>query len=187
MVHFYSAAPVHFLSAVDTPSLRLRGSNATLIQSFNKYRDIPHDAPNDALARELSQVAIDANNVAATLNILNVIPADFPTESLIDRCASLAGLKDGTAEMCRNQLELARNRLPAIRREHFLVEDDFTEETDDGEPNFYRGMLLDQQLNLLLASVTTALDEYRVQAEERFDDTVNSPLTKSALDTSGLV
>ena len=29
------------LVQADTLTLRLRGSNATLIQSFNKYRDIP--------------------------------------------------------------------------------------------------------------------------------------------------
>lgn len=104
----------------------------------------------------------------------NAIPEGFPEALLKDLCGALVGLPDGTAENCRTQLELTRTVLPKIRREYFALEEGEEKEEEPKEPRFYRGMLLDQKLNLLLASVTTALDEYRAQAQERFDDEIRA-------------
>ena len=136
---------------------------------------LKHIAPNPALMRELKQVSTHATDVLETLEALNAIPGDFPTEEVRDLCLSLRDLKDGTDEGSRSQLESARNKLPKWRREHFYVEEEFA--ADDEVLRFYRGMHLDRTLNLLLVSTTTALDEYRAQAQEHFDDTVRAEET----------
>ena len=135
---------------------------------------LPYGPPNTSLLRELRQVDVDAKGIVRALKEVNLLPDTFPREVLEDICSSLSGLKSGTAENCRPVLEYARNKIPEIRRENFyLEEDDLNEtETDPAEPRLYRGMVLDRRLNMLLASITTALDEYRVQAQERFDDEV---------------
>jgi len=140
--------------------------------------------PNRKLLRELRQVRADADAVIRALTEINLLPDDFPKAGLEDLCKSLTGLADGTAENCRPVLEYARNRVPQIRRENFLLEDDGEEDDEDehdekdaraaggGEPRLSRGMVLDGRLSVLFASVGTALDEYRVQAQARFDDEV---------------
>lgn len=133
---------------------------------------LPYGPPNEDLDRELRQVASAATEVGDTLDRLNAVPPDFPAASLKDLLAALVLLPEGTAENCRPQLELARNMLPKLRREHFGIETAPEGEPADGTPRLTRGMLLDQQLQGLLAAVTTALDEYRVQAGVSADDTV---------------
>ncbi|MBU8544711.1 MULTISPECIES: leucine-rich repeat domain-containing protein [Roseomonadaceae] len=133
---------------------------------------LSYGPPDEPLGRELLQVADAARGVIATLATLNVIPPDFPKAALHDLCTALAALPEGTAENCRPQLELARNALPKLRREHFGIEGEGAATTpDDAEqPRFTRGMLLDQRVNVLLAAVTTALDEYRAQAGIAVED-----------------
>lgn len=93
---------------------------------------------------------------------LNIpLPAEFPRTQLIDICATLTRLPSGTAEGCRAPLEYARNRLPAIRREHIVTEGSAGEDTV-----LTRGTSLDQKLSTLMTSVSTALDEYRRLAAE---------------------
>lgn len=135
---------------------------------------LPYAAPDKNLARELRQVRLSANAVESALAEANFLPVDFPREILVDICSSLAGLEQGTAENSRPALEYARNKIPEIRREFFhLEEDDGGLSGEDLEaPRLYRGMALDRHLNTLIGSVTTALDEYRVQAQQRFDDEV---------------
>jgi hypothetical protein len=140
---------------------------------------LSYNAPDASLERELHQVAIDAAAVSLAMKRLNAVPIEFPQGQLLDLCDALEGLSKGTAENCRPTLELARNVLPKIRREHFLLEDEPFEGVNGNSDviNFYRGMSLDQHLKTLLASVTTALDEYRSQVQERFDDEVRSDET----------
>lgn len=130
--------------------------------------------PNPSLLRELRQVGEDAEAVVQALREVNLLPHQFPRAVLEDLCWSLSGLKDGTAENCRPTLEYTRGKIPQIRRENFFLEDDDAGEIEplSDEPRLYRGMVLDRQMNILLASITTALDEYRVQAQDRFDDEV---------------
>ncbi|MGX9961933.1 leucine-rich repeat domain-containing protein [Roseomonas sp. F4] len=135
---------------------------------------LSYGPPDGPLGRELQQVAEAALGVIVTLDKLNVIPPDFPKAALHDLCTALAALPEGTAENCRPQLELARNALPKLRREHFGIEGEGASTTpeDAEQPRFTRGMLLDQQVNGLLAAVTTALDEYRAQAGVVVEDAV---------------
>ncbi|BBK30528.1 hypothetical protein EDC65_2032 [Stella humosa] len=129
------------------------------------------DAPNENLLRELQQVQKDAFQVSDNIGRLNAVPLGFPKLAIVDLCASLAGLVNGTAEQCRVQLESARNILPRVRREFFYFDETESEhEGADDEIRFYRGMHIDNLLNLLLASVTTALEEYRLQSQVKFDD-----------------
>ena len=136
---------------------------------------LKHIAPNAALMGELLQVSEDAVAVLVALATLNAFPETFPREALSDLCSSLRDLKDGTDEGCRTQLEAARNKLPKWRREHFLNEGSAEDKAlGEDEVRFYRNMTLDQRLGTLLISATTALDEYRAQAQEHFDDTVGA-------------
>lgn len=135
---------------------------------------LSYAAPDKNLARELRQVKLSAKAVEAAMDQANFLPSDFPREVLVDICSSLAGLEQGTAENSRPALEFARNKIPEIRRQFFHLEEEDSEAPDlDLEaPRLYRGMALDRHLNTLIGSVTTALDEYRVQAQQRFDDEV---------------
>jgi hypothetical protein len=90
----------------------------------------------------------------------------------VDICRSLSQLPNGTSEGCRAALLYARNRLPSIRREHFLSEElDAPVSDTDATPPMVRGEHIDERLRDLIASVTTALDAYnRLSAEEPTDE-----------------
>jgi hypothetical protein len=117
--------------------------------------------------RELREVARDAIALTEPLTKpLNfALPPDFPKDQLVEICRSLAQLPDGTAEGSRPALEYARNRLPAIRRAH-VVSEELDVSRGDVPPPVLRGSLIDHRLTSLIASVTTALDEYRRLAAE---------------------
>ena len=138
-----------------------------------------HQAPNPALMRELEQVSADAAAVLEALGSVNALPEDFPEQEIRDLCLSLRDLKHGTDEGCRSQLESARNRIPKWRRIHFHVEGEAEADSDD-VVRLYRDMHLDQRLGRLLISAETALDEYRAQVQEHFDDTVTAEATFDA-------
>ncbi len=133
---------------------------------------LKYKKPNAELLRELDSVSQDALNVISAVTELNFLPDDFPAAALVDICETLSDLPNGTAEGCRVPLEYARGRIPAIRRKHFLVEDVALLESDD--PSLLRGMSLDRRLSELIASIATALDEYRFQASEQRDDAIAS-------------
>ena len=143
-----------------------------------------HEAPNPALMRELQQVSADAVAVLEALASVNALPEDFPELEIRELCESLRDLKDGTDEGCRSQLESARNRIPKWRRVHFHVEDEADDDSDN-VVRLYRDMHLDQRLGRLLISATTALDEYRAQVSEHFDDTVVAEDTFTAAGDAG--
>ncbi len=132
------------------------------------------DPPDPLLDRELREVREASLAALATLAELNVIPDDFPRGALEDLCTALAALPEGTAGNARPPLELARNALPKLRREHFDIEPGpgAPPASADTPPRFARGMVLDQKLHILLAAVTTALDAYRAQAGIQLDDGV---------------
>lgn len=139
--------------------------------------------PNETLARELREVARDATGlIEALTNRPNfILPPDFPKDQLIDIGHSLVGLPGGTAEGCRASLEYARNRLPAIRRAYILSEElDLLSSNPDVSPPLVRGALVDQRLRDLIASVTTALDEYRREAAEDAEEDTTPQETISA-------
>ncbi|NBB69574.1 MAG: hypothetical protein GVY33_04495 [Alphaproteobacteria bacterium] len=80
--------------------------------------------PNEALARELRQVAVAATALTTTLKqVNNELPEGFPKDSIVDLCEALEGLPDGTAEGCRTDLEFARSFLPKVRRGFFADAD----------------------------------------------------------------
>ncbi len=106
-------------------------------------------------------------------NLNYELPSDFPEEQLVQITQSLAQLPSGTAEGCYPALVYARNRLPAIRREHVISEElDIPEIDSDAAPPVVRGAFVDDRLRHLIASVTTALDEYRRLAGEEPPDDV---------------
>jgi Leucine-rich repeat (LRR) protein len=125
--------------------------------------------PPEGLARELREVARDADALASALTDgLNFdLPAEFPWHQLREICRSLAQLPNGTAEGCRVPLEYARNRLPAIRREHIPSEDSSESGSSSGSASpLTRDSRIDECLRHLIASTTTAFDEYRRLASE---------------------
>jgi len=146
-----------------------------------------HVQPNEALARELLDVARDSELLLEFLRAPNAVPEWFPTTQVEEISRSLGDLPEGTAEGCRAPLEYARVRLPAIRREHIIMEDQApAPKNEDETPPLIRGMGLDRLFRDLIASVTTALDEYRLQASEHFDDTVGPELAVDAHGDAGV-
>jgi hypothetical protein len=73
--------------------------------------------------RELHEVASDAVVLADELAKANRLPSDFPAAQLLELLTELQKLPDGTAEGCRQPLEYARTRLPAIRRRFIQTEE----------------------------------------------------------------
>ena len=143
--------------------------------------------PDEPLNRELMDVSRDADEILAYFRAPNAIPDSFPTRQLVEICRSLKELPDGSAEGCRTPLEYARWRLPQIRREHFLSEEHLPPLVDEDEPPpLVRGMELDRLLVSLIGAVTTALDEYRHQAAEEFDDTVGPELVVDVPDDDNI-
>jgi formylglycine-generating enzyme required for sulfatase activity len=142
-----------------------------------------HGPPDEGFMRELREVARDAIALSEPLTKpLNFgLPPDFPKDQLVDICRSLAQLPHGTAEGSRPALEYARNRLPAIRRVHVLSEELDTSK-GDVPPPVLRGALIDLRLRDLIASVTTALDEYRRLAAE---EPAEEPKPEAAVTPSG--
>jgi hypothetical protein len=148
---------------------------------------IKYSKPENDLGRELSEVARDAKALRDVLNQnLNVgLPPDFPKDRLLELTQSLAELPDGTAAGCRAALEYARNRLPAIRRAHVIIEDDEKKSDTDTAPPLVRGALIDLRMRDLIASVTTALDEYRrIAGDEEPNESQPEPAITASSDTT---
>ncbi len=133
---------------------------------------LDHVAPNPQLMRELEQVAREAEAAADTLRGVNLLPREFPIEALQEISSSLRHLKDGTAEGCLEPLNFARHMLPLVRRDHFYLEGAEPDSQDDDEVYFTRDCPLDLAIMRLYGAVGTALDEYRSQAQEKYDDAV---------------
>lgn len=127
--------------------------------------------PNEALLRELQQVAEDANSTLVSISKANQVSEGFPKDSLQDLCVSLAGLSAGTDGNCRPILEYARSKIPAIRRENFRHDDPMQD--GNAEDSLTRGLGIDRELAALLLSVGTALEEYRAQSQEHISDEIN--------------
>ncbi|MCW2308112.1 leucine-rich repeat domain-containing protein [Rhodobium gokarnense] len=130
--------------------------------------------PNANLARELHQVAKEAALVADRLRGINLMPRKFPEEAVNELCLSLLSLKDGTAEGCVEPLNFARYMLPLVRRDHFYIDGEEPENLDEEDTFFIRDSQLDQAMTRLYGAVGTALDEYRAQAQNRYDDYVGA-------------
>src|SRR5215471_5609732 len=75
----------------------------------------------------------------------------------------LQSLPAGTAEGCRQPLQYACARLPAIRRQFIKTEEESHQSPadEDAPPPLTRGMTIDVRIGAVVNSVTTALDEYR--------------------------
>jgi formylglycine-generating enzyme required for sulfatase activity len=131
---------------------------------------LAYGPPNAPLGAELDRVAEAAGAVVRALDEANTLAPSFPEAALRDLCAALEGLPEGTAEGCRVDLDVARNWLPMLRRAHFVDADADEASHEDAEPPLYRDGALDQRLGALIVAVSTALDEYRHQAQEAFED-----------------
>lgn len=129
--------------------------------------------PSGALQRELEEVAAKARALSEHVRTLNFLPESFPRDQLEGICRNLIGLPSGSAEGCCVPLTYARKRLPAIRREYVSARPDGTIEDKEAPPAILRGENLDQFLKDLLASVTTALDQYQVESGVDVADSVD--------------
>lgn len=120
-----------------------------------------------SLARELKEVARDAATLGEVLARppAHPWPNEFPRDGLIEICQSLASLLQGSAEGCREPLEYARRRLPAIRHDYILSEE-LSARAGLASADVLRGAHLDQRLGTLISSVMTALHEYLELASE---------------------
>ncbi|PWV97741.1 Leucine-rich repeat (LRR) protein [Hoeflea marina] len=105
------------------------------------------------------------------------MPQNFPVEALEEICISLLYLEEGTAEGCIQPLNFARHMLPLVRRDHFYISGDEPELSDEEDTYFTREHPLDQAIMRLYVAVGTALDEYRSQAQDRYDDHIGAEET----------
>lgn len=137
---------------------------------------LDYTIPPPSLMVELNEVATNAGALAVELARANRLPSDFPGKQVQELLAELQTLPAGTAEGCRNPLEVARGRLPALRRKYIEPEERSRRpRTDDEEPPpLTRGMIVDVRLGVLVNSVTTALDEYRALASVEEDDAADT-------------
>jgi hypothetical protein len=137
---------------------------------------LTYTTPPLSLLRELREVAADASALAIELAKANRLPADFPAEQLLELLGALQMLPGGTAEGCRQPLEYARARLPAIRRQFIQTEEQSLQPRvdPDAPPPLTRGMTIDLRLGALVNSVTTALDEYRALASVEDEDATDT-------------
>lgn len=131
-----------------------------------------YTAPNARLARELRQVATESARVADVLRGINHMPQTFPIVALTEICTALAQLQHGTAEGCNMPLTTARLILPQMRNDHFHFEGDEPNDLAQDAMVFLRDRPLDMAIMRLYGAVGTALEEYRAQAQEAYDDTV---------------
>lgn len=129
---------------------------------------------NTRLTLELDQVSKEATRVAETLRGINLMPHSFPVEAMTEICISLANLTNGTAEGCVEPLNFARHMLPLVRRDHFYIEGEEPEPNGEDDIYFTREHMLDQAITRLYVAVGTALDEYRSQAQDKYDDQVGA-------------
>ncbi|MDP3552652.1 leucine-rich repeat domain-containing protein [Methylocystis sp.] len=147
---------------------------------------LDYSTPSDELMRELLEVAVKAQGLEEFLGKQNIPLDGFPSEQLKQVCIALTRLPRGTAEGCREPLVYARKRLPAIRREYVSPPSSRTEENWDVPPYVSRGDGLDLLLKDLLASVTTALDQYQVEARTELPDAVEQETAISAFGIESL-
>jgi len=118
----------------------------------------------------------DAGALATELAKANRLPSDFPAEQLQELLVELQSLPAGTAEGCRQPLEYARARLPAIRRQFIQTEEESRRPRadEDAPPPLTRGMTIDVRIGALVNSVTTGLDEYRSLASIQDEDAADT-------------
>lgn len=113
--------------------------------------------PTGSLLTELMELSSVAEECRQAFDDANFMPDDFPSESVRSILLSLEQLHLGSARGCQGPLEYARSRLPTIRRDYFLIEKD----AEEFSASLDRGSYLDRCLKDTIASVATALDEYR--------------------------
>jgi len=138
---------------------------------------LDYGRPNSRLARELDQVAKEAARVTETMRGINLMPQTFPVEAVQKACISLANLPKGTAEGCVDPLNYARYLLPLVRRDHFYIDGEEPELQGEDDIFFTREHPLDLAITRLYAAVGTALDEYRAQAQDIYDDHIGGEET----------
>lgn len=143
--------------------------------------------PSPKLQLELEDVSTTAQQLSEHIRSANVLPRNFPREQLEGICRHLIGLPFGTAEGCCVPLAYARKRLPAIRREYVAQRSDAASDDKEAPPPIVRGEILDQLLKELLASVTTALDQYQVESGSEIADAVDPEAGVQNTEVPGLI
>jgi Leucine-rich repeat (LRR) protein len=144
---------------------------------------LEYGPPSTALQRELDEVSAKARALSEHVRAANFLPSNFPRSQLEGICRNLIGLPAGTSEGCCVPLTYARKRLPSIRREYVSARPDGAQDDKDSPPAILRGENLDQLLKDLLASVTTALDQYQVESDVDVADSVER---ETAVDSLGI-
>jgi hypothetical protein len=158
------------------PMLKLCLQRTGPLEVCGVLPNLTYTIPPPSLMRELREVVSDAGALAGELEKANRLPLDFPTEQLHELLAELQSLPAGTAEGCRQPLEYARARLPAVRRQFIQTEEEVRQPMadEDAPPSLTRGMTIDLRIGALVNSVTTALDEYRALASAHDDDAADT-------------
>jgi len=122
--------------------------------------------PNSSLRDELVEVEGDAHRLLDCVRGNNNLPLSFPRIQVEYMASTLGNITKGTTIGAFELLKYASRRLPAIRREYLHRENSTESGNIEEPPQQTRGMLLDQRLKDLIASVNTSLDECRRQEGE---------------------
>ncbi len=129
---------------------------------------LTYEKPPESLADELRELSQNADALHNALSTSNLLPNEFPKDEVIELLKQFHAMAEGTAEGCRQPLEYARARLPAIRRSYIFTpaRSSALGAGTEGPPPLMRGEAIDQCIGQLYASVGTALEEYRRLASE---------------------
>lgn len=136
-------------------------------------RDMKYSKPSTEYLLELDQVASAADRLKDFLaDNPNMLPLGFPTGSVLTLCVALSQLPRGSVEGSVILLETGREQYPNIRR-NFIPQEPDGSEVDPEIPPVFRGGDLDKMINDLYVAIGTAIDEYKSEYGDDFEDGIS--------------
>lgn len=125
-----------------------------------------NDKPNRQLMAQLRLIVKHADEFGEALRATNIPDPEFPKSELTDHIKSLKELPDGLARGVLETIPPIHDRLTDLKLDFLQTEDDDGPVDVDTPPKMQRGNNLDQSIDQLLGSMSTALTLARRQAGE---------------------
>lgn len=125
-----------------------------------------NDKPNKQLMDQLRLIVKHADEFGEALRATNIPDPEFPNSELTDHIKSLKELPDGLARGVLETIPPIHDRLTDLKLDFLQAEDDDGPVDVNTPPKMQRGNNLDQSIDKLLGSMSTALTLARRQAGE---------------------
>lgn len=117
---------------------------------------------------ELHEVESAADALSRSLADTNLVPNDFPVQSVHKLCDVLTRIRSGSTEVAVEILVYARDKLPSWRKEFLANEEQYGHDYDvSSPPNFERQGAIDGRIKDLFSSVGTALSHYQLEHPDK--------------------